>query len=318
MIARWKINERAHPIVLRSFAECVLDLHEAAIIFERKGEIEEDKTGEGLRRAVRKTAVVMRKICLDSGGRLIKQCVKSPMFPRLQEVGSSPSLHVDAIRPGLKGTATRKDGNSKDFEFPEAAHQVSLQPLPGVEFGEQGACILHTPFDRERPPIKFQKWLRQKVLQIDSVVYHAEALLRLVANYEGAHVQALRTMAPSGLSLDQVDTRTDMQYRLANFIRFGMFTYPQLFTLYSGLAVMFLAKEMTEEILSNEGVTGTSETTKPARPTVRWMAAEPVLESRVVYAADPLYIFGEDGNPHPREGTATKTKISTPRGSQDP
>lgn len=48
-------------------------------------------------------------------------------------------------------------------------------------------------------------------------------------------------------------------------------------------------------------------------PTLEVVIAQPTFSTQMAYAGHPAYIFGEQHNPHPREGSPTRTVISVPR-----
>lgn len=209
------------------------------------------------------------------------------------------------------------NGREADFEFPETTHQVSLSPLPGVEFGQSPpACTICPPFDGDRSGLRFRQWLNQKVLQIDSITYTAETLLRLIANYEGAHTSEHLPLVPSGLDVDKVDSGNEMQHRLGNLILFGGLSYAQYFTLYTGLQVMFQARYVTSRIMNAEnGQILSSDMER--RPTGGDLVIRgPVFSTKIAYAGQPLFVFGDDGKPHAREGSITTTRISVPEDKQ--
>ena len=313
MTSIWEPNRRADALVLRNFADCILDIRDAAQTLERKEEIMGDTQHILLKQTVRKVSVAVRKLCLDGGGRLVRRCIDAPALQPVQKVKDGPTLRLDQKRPGFQGRMVRADGREADFEFPEATHQISLSPLPGVEFGQPPpACTIRPPFDGDRSGLRFRQWLKQKVLQIDSVTYTAETLLRLVANYEGAHTSEHLTLVPSGLDVNQVDTGNEMQYRLGNLILFGGLSYAQYFTLYTGLQVMFQARYVTPRILNAESGQALS-ADREIRPTGDELVIRgPVFSTKVAYAGHPLFVFGDDGRPHAREGSVTTTMISVP------
>ena len=312
MTSIWEPNGRADALVLRSFVDCILDIRDAAKSLEKKEEIMRDTQHILLNQTVRKVSVAVRKLCLDGGGRLLKQCIDSPTLQPVQKVKDGPSLQIDQKRSGIGGKLVLSDGGKVDFTFPPSTHKVILNPLPGIVFGQPHACKIRPPFDGDRCGLRFRQWLKQSVVQIDSVTYTAERLLRLIANFEGAHSNEHLTLVPSGLSLDQVDTGNDMQYRLGNLILFGGLSYAQIFTLYTGLQIMFQARYVTPRILNAKD--GQLLSPKGAIPPTDGdlVIRAPVFSTQVAYAGHPMFVFGHDRNPHPREGTVTVTRISVP------
>lgn len=316
MVEIWKPNERAHDLSLLALAECLLDIRDARDILKQEEAIKKDNHHHLLRQMVRMTAVAVRKI-LDS--KLLETCIYQPTLPAIASVGIRPRLELKIQRPEHSGVAVSGDGKEEKFSFPEATYEAQVHPLPGVEFGEGGKCTIRPPFATEGDGLKLGRWLNQRVIQIDSVVYTAEKLIRLIANFEGAHTHVLPTIVASGLSIDQVDSGPEMEYRAANIIRFGGLSYAQLFTFYTGIQVMHQASYVVANVLRRQRLglgPGQTQQDEQPPPTLEVVIADPTFSTQVAYAGQPLYIFGEQHNPHPREGSLTRTVIGVPGISQ--
>ncbi len=315
MVEIWKPNERAHDLSLLALAECIRDIRAAKDILKQREAIKEDKHHHLLRQMVRMTAVAVRKI-LDS--KLLQTCIYQPTLPAMARVGPRPRLVLKMQRPEHSGVAVSEDGKEEKFSFPETTYEAQVHPLPGVEFGEGGKCTIRPPFATEGAGLKLGRWLNQRVIQIDSVVYSAEKLIRLIANFEGAHTHVLPTMVASGLPIDQIDNGPEMEYRAANIIRLGGLSYAQLFTFYTGIQVMHQASYVAANVLRRQRLGPGSDQAQDEQPppTLEAVIAEPTFSTQVAYAGQPLYIFGEQHNPHSREGSPTRTVISVPGISQ--
>ena len=108
----------------------------------------------------------------------------------------------------------------------------------------------------------------------------------------------------------------DMKYKLGNLVLFGGLSYAQYFTLYTGLQVMFQARYVTPRILNAESGQVLSADRKIQPTDGDLVIRAPVFSTQVAYAGHPLFVFGGDGKPHPREGSVTMTRISVPENKQ--
>ena len=314
MIQIWKEKERASELSLQNLAHCILDIREATKVLGYKDEIKNDPQYLLLKQMVRKVSVAVRKICLDGGGRLLRQCVLSPQLHAILPInGRVQQLRINQERAAYKGFAKFEDGNETEFEFPKAMHEVTVRSPPGIVFGEEGACIVLPPFDKTGKGVKPAKWLKQEVIQIDSVVYTAENLIRLVANLEGAHTNELIPFVVSGLNFDQAGKGNEIQYKMINVVLFGGLSYAQYFVLYTGVQIMYQASYITAAVLNRERKG--PEYKKIERPPKDTPAVihQPVFDTKISYGGNPMFVFGRDGKPDPREGSITKTLMQTPQ-----
>ena len=310
----WEENERASELALQNLAHCVLDIREATQILEHKDDIRRDTGHLLLKQMVRKVAVAVRKISLDGGGRLLRICVSSPRLPAIRmDRGRVRHLQIIQERAPYKGRARFEDGTETEFEFPKAIHEVTMRSLPGIEYREEGACVVRPPFDEAEEGVKLSRWLKQEVIQIDSIVYTAENLIRLVANFEGAHTNELIPFVVSGLNLDQVGKGNEMRYQIMNTVRFGGLSYAQYFVLYTGIQIMHQASHITAEVLNRErrGLEYKKKEHPPAD--IPAVIQNPVFDTNISYSGNPMFVFGQDGQPDPREGSTTKTLIQAPQ-----
>ena len=88
--------------------------------------------------------------------------------------------------------------------------------------------------------------MSRQVIEIDGNQFHAEQLLRDMANKEGAHIEENHSLiAPEDVTFDR-DKNT--LHRLANAVRFGGLTYLQIFSLYTGLYMVNNTRPMLDKL----------------------------------------------------------------------
>ena len=308
----WQANERAHELSLQAMAECILDIRQAKSILDDKAAIAADRQGYLRTKMAREMSIAVRKLLLDGGASLLKTCIARPSLPAVAAVAEGPTLRTETRREKVEGVAVRQGGREQAFSFPEATHSIELRPLPGIEFREGGACTVRPPFATSGSGYKLTRWLKQRVYQVDSVVFTAEKLLRLVANFEGAHKSTLRTMVASGLPLDAIGRGAEMEYRVGNLVRFGGLSYPQLFTVYTAVQIMHQSSRVAADVLNRQRGGTTPSEAQQSAPTMSPVIAQPVLDTQITCSADPVLIFGDDGEAHPREGQPTHTEVRVP------
>ena len=79
-------------------------------------------------------------------------------------------------------------------------------------------------------------WLATKILQVNSIGYTVRDALKLVADFEGAHINdELPAFVAVGVKPDDVDKGASKRYRMANCVYFGCLSYIHLVVIYSGL-----------------------------------------------------------------------------------
>ena len=126
-----------------------------------------------------------------------------------------------------------KDGTSKDYAVPAFDHITTLHPLYGVAYVEGESFRIYNPFNYSASPIKFNKWMSLRILEIDGKQYTAEAVLRELADKEGAHTED----DPALLGIDYPGLATDNSalHRACDWVRFSNLSYLQIFSIYMGL-----------------------------------------------------------------------------------
>ena len=145
----------------------------------------------------------------------------------------------------IEGQLSFEDGRQEQLTIPEREFQIQLGRLYGIVFLGDDACAIHSPFDYSAPPIALDTWLKLKALQVNSVAYTISDVLKLVVNAEGAHSpNLLPALIGGGFNPEQVGNGTEMKHRLANAVRFGLFSYPHLIVLFTGLHLIDRVQEL--------------------------------------------------------------------------
>ena len=196
-------------------------------------------------------SVPLRKLCIASEGSLLKRVILNPSFPPLG--GTKGRYRKATIRwqtPRREWVLGYEDGRKDNVVVPEAEHEIEVGRLYGVEFVEEGWCMVHSPFDLASEPVEMDDWLNMKVLQVNSVAYTVRDAVKIVADYEGAHLNDLPTWIAVGVNPEDIDKGRNMKYRLANSVYFGCFSYVQIITLFAGL---FLLRKMQQLLVANGG-----------------------------------------------------------------
>lgn len=201
--------------------------------------------------AVRQMSVSIRKLCLDQQGAALRRAVVNPaVHPLGGAKGRYRQVTLTWKVPPIEGQLSFEDGRQEQVSIPEREFQIQLGRLYGVVFLDEGACAIHSPFDYSAPPIALDAWLELKALQVNSVAYTISDILRMVANAEGAHSpDLLPALIGGGFNPEQVGKGTEMKYRLANAVRFGLFSYPHLLVLFTGLHLVDRVQELLKPLM---------------------------------------------------------------------
>ena len=134
------------------------------------------------------------------------------------------------------------DGVSRDITVPAFEHTTAMHALYGVRHVAGTKFGLYNPFDHDADPIKYQKWMNTRIIDIDGHQFTAEQLLRDMSNKEGAHIEDNPAMiVPDDLDLDK-DKNT--LHRLSNGVRFGSMTYLQIFSFFTGMYMVNRTRAM--------------------------------------------------------------------------
>ena len=254
-LAGWEIRPNVSQQALYNLLECVMDIAQAVKGLASSwqlGTITSSKVSSPLMVATaRRISTSIRKILLDGNGSLLKQCVVEPNIHPLRSPDSQGPMDFVRHFEEQRFTLGWADGVSRDITVPAFDHTTTIHPLYGVRHMAGTKFALYNPFDHDVEPIKFQKWMNTRVIEIDGHEFKAEQLLRDMSNKEGAHIEDnLAMLVPDDLNIDK-DKNT--LHRLTNGVRFGSMTYLQMFSFYTGLYVANRTRPMLGHLPFPEG-----------------------------------------------------------------
>ena len=255
----WNWNAQVHPMTVNTMLECVTELATAAQRLPTATWQSDESTALFLlRTAVRQMSVPIRKLCLDGERNLLQRVVSDPQF---LSVGGEKGKYSKAI---MKWRTQRHEwalwfegGRREQVIVPESEHQIQIGRLYGIEYREDGWCQIRSPFDGSGDPISMDMWLATKILQVNSIRYTVRDALKLVADFEGAHLNSdqLPAFVSVGFRPDEMDRGARKRYRMANCVYFGCLSYIQLVVIYSGLHIIRMMQELvSRRHLCKDGV----------------------------------------------------------------
>ena len=238
--SHWTLDPGAHPLTVGTLLDCVAELGSAAQnLVEKRPLFESDGGWRVLHSIIRQMSVPLRKLCLDDSGGLLNKVIVDPSFHPL---GGKKGLYRRAMmswrtkrREMVLGYA---DGKRNTVVVPEAEHVIEIGRLYGIDFAEEGWCAVHSPFDSSASRTALDEWLAAKAVQVNSVGYSVRDVLRIVADYEGAHANEMVAWVGVGVNPEDFDKGRNMKYRIINCVRFGCLSYPHILTMYSGLYII--------------------------------------------------------------------------------
>ena len=209
------------------FTECMADIAESVAIINEiclQGQLDTPS----FRRAARNVSVAIRKVMFDGGGNLFKDCVEPCLHPlkdprRRPKKGLGSDVLVERIEGMAINYTVGESKEQKTFTGPAYEHRTLVNPLYGLRRVGKEQYQLDDPFDLAAQPMKYSRWMNLKVLQVGDAVLSAERVLRLLANYEGAHINSnemTRFNASSPIDITLPD-RTDELYRKGTWVTFG-------------------------------------------------------------------------------------------------
>ena len=186
----------------------------------------------------RSMSVSLRSLLLDQKGRLVKRVFKDGWLPALQPsavgllakviVNASPYEEVDYE---MKGT-----GERRTLKVPGYRHGFVVDGLPGIgKTGENRYTILQDgdTWSADRT-MGWKDWIKQRVFEVDGLVYDVEECIKCVSDKEGAHIDDV--VHSDGIYTGNSGRRrqgftNDDAYILSRMVKFGPFTYPHVVVL---------------------------------------------------------------------------------------
>ena len=240
----WELQSNVERSTFGLFIECVADIAESIELFNETC-LQRNPHVRSFQRPARQTSVAIRKLLFDGGGYLFKQCVQPRLHP-LQPpvVPARPDVLVERLE-GMSISYTDDESTElQTYRAPAYEHRTVVNPLYGLRRTGEKQYQLATLFDLAGQPVKLKRWLKFKVLQVDDVVLNAERLLRLLVNFEGAHLDANQMIrhhesTPVNMKLPDLE---DERYRRATWITFGGVSYLHIFTLLVGDYLLRMTK----------------------------------------------------------------------------
>ena len=284
----WGIRPSARSTSVSKLVECMAET--AMSLEEFASQTLQPTTSMTLLIAkTRQVSVSLRKMLLDGNGFLLKQCIDNPaMHPLKEPAKSAKTLTATQSFKKQDHRLDFTDGSSRSYCIPAFDHKVTVYPLYGISHEPAGNSVLASPFDLGVKTIKFSKWMKTKVLEVDGMQFVVRSVLSLMAVNEGAHANESHPMMGPVLPDEDKDSR----YSAIDGVRFGVFSYMQFFSLFTGLYMVHRFRE----VLNSRSLPGTN-------PRMREMCElifsypqnfPSSINTRVSIVAHPLFVLGHN------------------------
>ena len=245
----WEIHPKVDSFTFERFAGCMADIAESVKVVNERC-FQRRLTIHSFDKAARDVSVAIRKVLLDGGGYLFKECVEPRLHPlrdpkRRRRKGLRPDVLVEKHGGMSIDYTVGESEDQKTFTAPAYEHRTVVNPLYGLLRMGKEQYRLDDPFDLSAEPIKYGRWLNLQVLQVGDAVLSAERILQLLANYEGAHVESnqMTRFNASGPIDVKLPDRKDELYRKGTWITFGGVSYLHIFALLVGVYLVNMTKE---------------------------------------------------------------------------
>lgn len=290
----WQLHPDAHSMTVSTLLDTVMDLGSAVENLRDKQSLFNTDGWRVLQAVVRQISVPMRKLCVDSGGALLKKTIASPtvhpLGGRKGRYRRATMLWRSERQEWVLGDAS---GKKQQVVVPETKHEIEIGRLYGVDFLDDGWCAIHSPFDLTARPIPLDAWLDAKALQVNSVGYTVRDALKIVADYEGAHTNELPALVAVGVNPEDIDKGRNMKYRLVNSVYFGCLSYPQIVVLY---AALYLTGRF-QGFLAESATMSAGLDTSPLERVIRHIRTDLVFRTRMVNATHEMIVVGKSDVP---------------------
>ena len=287
--ARWQVRQGLHPVSILTLLECLVEIAHA---LEEFGQIARQQTVSGalLLAKARQISVALRKILLDGNGSMLKRCISSPdMHPMKAPADNAKTLRATQSIKEQEYELGFADGSSSTLKIPAHDYMASVHPLFGITHESENRSVITTPFDLAAKTLKFGKWMNSKILEVDGMQFDIRSVLHLMAVNEGAHTNERLPMMGPVLP----DEDNDSRYAAIDGIKFGVFSYMQLFSIFAGLYLVNRSREAFDpQVVSNM---------EPrAKEMCQLIHLYPrdfplLMNCTVSIATNPLYVLGKDG-----------------------
>ena len=250
----WNTRAEVSSYTFERFVDCMADIAEAVKLVDEQSRQGQLQT-HSLNRACRNVSVAVRKLMLDRNGYLFKENVEPLLHPlknprKRPKKGLRPDVLVENIESLSIQYTVGDSEEKKTSSAPGYKHRTVVNPLYGLLRTGKEEYRLDDPFDWGAQPMKFSRWMNMKVLQVDDDMLSAERVLRLLANYEGAHVES-NEMTRNNTSLPvnvKLPDDNDELYRRGNWVTFGGVSYFHIFTLLLGVYLVTMTRETLKRL----------------------------------------------------------------------
>ena len=219
---------------IHSFLKCILGLSDIA--FQLSDLYEGLKSGRPpgvLTRYVRQMSVSLRSFLLESHGRVYTDVWNDGTFP----VWPCPhtkllSKTVVEASPYQEVHYTVKHtGEQRTLKVPGYKHGIVVNSLVGIDNSERDQFLIlaNEEMWKSARTLKLADWKRQRVFEVDGLVYDLETAIKTVSDKEGAHIDPV--VDSDGI---YTGTRTEKAqkytgndaYIRSRIVKFGPFYYP--------------------------------------------------------------------------------------------
>ena len=257
----WRLINPSHPTnhdaLLACMTEIALAFRAMTEFMARGDRLAQEGGGQIAQSAVRQMSVSIRKLCIDNQGEALKRAIDNPTFhPLGGEKGKFRQVSIRWTAERQEWGLEFEDGRHEQVVVPDRTFEIQVGRLYGIVFLGDEVCALHSPFDFAAEPICLNAWLDLRVLQVNSVSYTVCDLLKLVANAEGAHhTDALPALIGRGVNPEDIGKGGEMKYSLANVVRFGFFTYPQVIVFFAGLYLIRRVQDLLQSLQAGRRIT---------------------------------------------------------------
>ncbi len=167
----WEVRPNVSQQALYNMLECVMEIAQALRGLTngwQPGTVATSFVSSPLMvSTARRVSTSIRKLLLDGNGSLLKRCVADLDIHPLRPPHRSPSMNFIRHFDEQRVTLGWADGVSRDVTVPALDHTTTIHPLYGVRHIGGIKFGLYNPFDHDADPIKFQKWMNTRVIEID-------------------------------------------------------------------------------------------------------------------------------------------------------
>ena len=237
----------------------------------------------------RQISVALRKIILDGNGAMLKRCIENPeIHPMKAPTETAKTLRATQSFNEQNIELAFADGSSKIIRIPEHDYTVSVHPLFGINHQSESRSVLTTPFDLTARTVKFSRWMNTKILEVNDMQFDARSILHLMAVNEGAHNNERLPMMGPVLP----DEDNNSRYSAINGVKFGVFSYMQFFSLFTGLYLVRRVREALEEVPLAGGDPRAKEIRQLIHLYPRSFPSD--MNSSVSIVTNPFYVLGNN------------------------